>query len=108
MKYWSDFFDTYAAENLEDVKNEQIAAGLIEDGEWYSDEWIERSESTLVWVTPIDEIDGLDKKRMADDSEYKKSLKQAHCKTLEEIFNSPELRPSSITGKAWFMSTSDY
>lgn len=107
MKFWCDDYDTYAAENLDDVRIEQEANGLGADY-WDAEAWVECSGDKQVWVTPFDEIDGLDKKRMADDPEYKKALKQAHCKTLEEIFNSPELRPSSITGKAWFMSTSEY
>lgn len=107
MKFWCDDYDTYAAETLDDVRVEQEASGLGADY-WDAEAWNECSGSKQVWVTPFDEIDDLDKKRVVDEPEYRETFRKIHCKSLDEIFNNPELRPVSTTGKAWYMSTTEH
>lgn len=107
MKFWYDYFDTYAAETLDDVKKEQIADGLIDEAYWDADCWRERDGSALVWMTPMDEISAEDKMRMIDDPKFRGEMIKSHCKSLEEIINSPDLRPLSKTGKAWLLGSTE-
>ena len=105
MKYWCDDYDTYAAETLDDVKAEQIALDIVSESDWETENWRETDGCQKMWVTPFED---LDINRMNADPEYKMEMEKLHQKTLDEVFNSPELKPESETGRAWFMCSTEY
>ena len=105
MKYWCDEYDTYAAETLDDVKAEKIAAKIISEDEWDSADWSERDGSVRLWIIPIED---LEHERMKNDSEYKAAMEKEYLKTLDEVFSDPSLRPDSETGRAWFMCSTEW
>jgi hypothetical protein len=105
MKYWNDDYDTYAAESLEDVKAEQVAINVINEPDFEPENWTECEGSKKIWTISLED---LDLKRMKTDFEYKAEMQKLHIKTLDEVFSSPELKPETATGKAWFMGSTEW
>ena len=102
MKFWTDGYDTYAAETIEDVKQEQIAQNIINEDDFYYSEWKEVSGNNKMWCCRFKKLNLV---RLRDDKQYNNRIKKKYVKTLTEAFDKKMYVYKTETGKAWFMCT---
>ena len=102
MKFWTDGYDTYAAEMLEDVKQEQIAQNIINEEDFYYSEWKEVSGNNQMWCCSFKKLNIV---RLRDDEKYNNRIKKKCVKTLTEAFDKKRYVYKTKTGKSWFMCT---
>lgn len=106
MRFWSNDYDTWAADDLTDIKAEMLASNIISEDDWDSDDWQEVSGTGCMWIIPQEDINMT---RYRNNTEYAKYMREKYFKTLDYVFDSADHGGfGSLTHKAWLMCSTEW
>jgi hypothetical protein len=102
MKYWTNDYDTWAANELRDVAKEQRAQNIIGDYDFEQDDWTEVSPLTAMWICEVG--DSLHERKRGNIWFFVAKIRWLRPLWWCFLFN----RNKSKTGRAWFMCSTEY
>lgn len=84
MKFWTDDYECWAAETLDDLKRGKIEQKFIDESEWDPDDWEECCPNTMMWDCPLEDLDF---NEMKCNPAYKTEMGKKYKITLQQAYD---------------------